>query len=211
MSCAVSCSTDSGVRNPATVLTLVAAGATGGAGRVEGLGSATDSGWAGGVQGGERGAQESQSHGALPPQDAFACSSSRFRASTTRWAASGGTSWYTWNFHRYVPRPWVSECSTVAYLSSSASGTSARTLVSRPSFSVPRMWPRRDDRSPITAPWYSSGVHTSSSRMGSSRAGRAFGLTFRKARIPAILNDCSFESTSWYEPSYSSTLKSTTG
>src|SRR6266581_2610673 len=51
MSCAVSCSTDSGVRNPATVLTLVAAGATGGAGRVEGLGSATDSGWAGGVAG----------------------------------------------------------------------------------------------------------------------------------------------------------------
>ena len=32
-----------------------------------------------------------------------------------------------------------------------------------------------------------------------------------KPRIPAILNDISFESTEWYEPSYSSTSKSTSG
>ena len=49
-----------------------------------------------------------------PHHDAFACSNSFFRASATLCAASGGTSWYTWNFCRYVPRPWVSECSVVA-------------------------------------------------------------------------------------------------
>src|SRR5439155_2634715 len=132
-----------------------------------------------------------------PPPHAFASSSSFFRTSATFCAASGGTSWYTWNFERYVPRPCVIECNVVAYRSSSASGTSALTLTRRPSGSVPRIWPRRDDRSPITAPWKSSGVDTSSSRIGSSSTGRQFGLTFRNARIPAILNDISFESTSW--------------
>src|SRR2546430_19319 len=96
--------------------------------------------------------RESEPQAQIARQDAFASSSSFFRASTSLCATSGGTSWYTWNFWRYVPRPWVSECSTVAYLSSSASGTWVFTLVRRPSFSVPRICPRRDDRSPITAP-----------------------------------------------------------
>ena len=49
-----------------------------------------------------------------PPPHAFASSSSFFRTSATFCAASGGTSWYTWNFARYVPRPCVIECSVVA-------------------------------------------------------------------------------------------------
>src|SRR5204862_7772387 len=88
-----------------------------------------------------------------PLAHAFASSSSFFRTSATFCAASGGTSWYTWNFERYVPRPCVIECNVVAYRSSSAPGASALTLTRRASRSVPRIWPRRDDRSPITAPW----------------------------------------------------------
>ena len=37
------------------------------------------------------------------------------------------------------------------------------------------------------------------------------GMPSLKASQPAVLNDNSFESTSWYEPSYSTTRKSTTG
>ena len=146
---------------------------------------------------------------ARPPYEATACSF-WFSAATLA-ATSGGASAYPWNFSRWVPRPWVIECRVVEYLYSSASGTIARTLVSRPSCSVPRIWPRRELRSPMTSPSKSSGAQAVTSISGSSSTGRAFGATFRNARMPAILNDISLESTSWYDPSKHSTWKSTIG
>ena len=52
------------------------------------------------------------------------------------------------------------------------------------------------ERSPSTSPRMSEGDQTSIAMTGSSNTGRALGLTARKARIPAILNACSLESTS---------------
>src|SRR5713101_1846425 len=118
MSCAVSCRTDSGVRNPSTAITLVAAGGVGAAGAATGAGGGGRVSDAGGVL-------ATRSHAAptaraahtivtliaaLPsgspgstrqgvvgsPQDAFASSTSFFRVSITLCAASGGTSWYRW-------------------------------------------------------------------------------------------------------------------
>ena len=48
----------------------------------------------------------------------------------------------------------------------------------------------------MTSPSMSSGAHAVTSTSGSSSTGRALGATFLKARMPAILNDISFESTS---------------
>ena len=47
--------------------------------------------------------------------------------------------------------------------------------------------------------------------IGSSSVGVAARMPSLKAKIAAILNAFSFESTSWYEPSVSVTLASTTG
>src|ERR1700730_7402047 len=68
------------------------------------------------------------------------CSSRSFWFSAATLAeTSGGASAYLWNLCRWVPRPCVIECRVVEYLYSSASGTIARTSVSRPSVSVPRI------------------------------------------------------------------------
>ena len=47
--------------------------------------------------------------------------------------------------------------------------------------------------------------------IGSSIVGRARAMPSLNASEPAILNDSSFESTSWYEPSNTVTRKSTIG
>ena len=65
--------------------------------------------------------------------------------------------------------------------------------------------------SPIMSPWYSSGVVTSTFMIGSSRIGLAFFIASLKAKMPAILNASSDESTSWKEPSMIVTLTSMTG
>ena len=71
--------------------------------------------------------------------------------------------------------------------------------------------PRRLERSPITAPAYSSGTAISTFITGSRRVGRHLAMASLKASEPAILNAISEESTSWYWPSKSSTWKSTIG
>ena len=63
----------------------------------------------------------------------------------------------------------------------------------------------------MTSPMYSSGTTTSTRITGSSSTGCAFFAASLNAIDPAILNAISFESTSWYEPSYSSTLTSSIG
>ena len=65
---------------------------------------------------------------------------------------------------------------------------------------MPSTLPRREDRSPITSPMYSSGVTTSTAMTGSSRTGLALRAASFTAIDPAILNAISEESTSWYEP-----------
>src|SRR6266446_6044711 len=67
--------------------------------------------------------------------------------------------------------------------------------------SIPCRRPRRELRSPFTAPTASSGTVTSSSMIGSSSTGSAFSYADLNAIEPAILNAISEESTVWYEPS----------
>src|SRR6266496_3801686 len=75
---------------------------------------------------------------------------------------------------------------------------------------MPRMTPRREERSPITSPIFSSAVSTSTAMIGSSSTGLAARMPSLKAKIAAILNAFSFQSTSWYEPSVRLTLLSPT-
>ena len=63
----------------------------------------------------------------------------------------------------------------------------------------------------MTSPIDSSGTVTSRCMIGSSRMGRALASASLKPIEAAILNAISDESTSWYSPSKSVTLKSTTG
>ena len=63
----------------------------------------------------------------------------------------------------------------------------------------------------MTSPMYSSGVSTSTAIIGSRMTGAAFLSAALTAIEPATLNAASEESTSWYEPSISSILMSTTG
>ena len=63
----------------------------------------------------------------------------------------------------------------------------------------------------MTSPRYSSGVTTSTAITGSSSFGFARFIASLKAIEPATLKAISLESTSWYEPSTSSTRTSTTG
>ena len=77
--------------------------------------------------------------------------------------------------------------------------------------SMPWIMPRREDRSPITVPAYSSGVSTSTAIIGSSRTGLALRMPSVNAIEPACLKAFSLESTSWYEPKCSVTFTSTTG
>ena len=53
----------------------------------------------------------------------------------------------------------------------------------------------------MMSPANSSGTVTSTFMIGSSSVGLACSMAFLKAMRPASLNDNSFESTSWYEPS----------
>ena len=73
------------------------------------------------------------------------------------------------------------------------------------------MRPRRPLRSPIRSPAKSDGAYTSTFMIGSRIVGRARVIASLKASRPAILNESSFESTSWYEPSNTVTRKSTIG
>jgi hypothetical protein len=72
---------------------------------------------------------------------------------------------------------------------------------SDPLGSMPCGRPRRLERSPITAPAYSSGTAISTVMIGSRIVGRHFGIPSLNASEPAILNDISELSTSWYWPS----------
>ncbi len=92
-----------------------------------------------------------------------------------------------------------------------ASGTLALIACALPRGSSPSTRPRRELRSPITSPRYSSGVTTSTAITGSSSFGFARCIALLKAIEPATLNAISLESTSWYEPSTSVTRTSTTG
>ena len=103
------------------------------------------------------------------------------------------------------PRPPVIDVSACAYVRISAIGTSALMLVIPPCGSMPWRRPRRELRSPFTAPTDSSGVVTSSSMIGSRSTGSAFSYADLNAIEPAILNAISEESTVWYEPSTSET------
>ena len=63
----------------------------------------------------------------------------------------------------------------------------------------------------MTSPMYSFGTTTSTRMTGSSSTGLAFFAASWNAIEPAILNAISDESTSWYEPSYSSIRTSSIG
>src|SRR5439155_1384120 len=99
----------------------------------------------------------------------------------------------------------------VAYPNISDSGTLAFTTWALPRGLIDSILPRRLLRFPMTSPRYSSGVVTSTAIVGSSSRGFARFIASLKAMEPAILNARSLESTSWYDPSTSSTLISTTG
>ena len=63
----------------------------------------------------------------------------------------------------------------------------------------------------MTSPMYSSGVTTSTAKIGSSRIGLARWAASLNASEPAILKAISEESVSWYLPSISVTRTSTIG
>ena len=63
----------------------------------------------------------------------------------------------------------------------------------------------------MTSPMNSSGIVTSTRMIGSRIVGSAFEKASLTAIEPAILNAISDESTSWYDPSKSVALTSTTG
>src|SRR2546430_6767626 len=65
---------------------------------------------------------------------------------------------------------------------------------------MPCTRPRRELRSPIMSPLFSCGVLISTSMIGSSIDGFTFSTALRKALRPAARNECSSESTVWYEP-----------
>ena len=56
-----------------------------------------------------------------------------------------------------------------------------------------------------------SGAVISMLTMGSSMIARALLIASMKARLPAVMKAISFESTSWYLPSYTITRTSCTG
>ena len=69
-----------------------------------------------------------------------------------------------------------------------ASGTIAAMTLALPRMSWPWIWPRRELRSPMTDPVYSSGVTTSTFMIGSSRTGPPFCRASRKAARAQISN-----------------------
>ena len=90
-------------------------------------------------------------------------------------------------------------------------GTIALIVVALPIGFISSIRPRRLFRLPMTSPRNSSGVTTSTAIIGSSSFGFARFMASLKAIDPAILKARSLESTSWYDPSISSTFTSTTG
>ena len=98
-----------------------------------------------------------------------------------------------------------------AYSSSSAIGTSALTSVTAPRGSMPSGRPRRELRSPITSPTYSSGTVTVTVMIGSISVGWALSIASLNAIEPAILNAISDESTEWCWPSNTVTRTPRTG
>ncbi len=70
---------------------------------------------------------------------------------------------------------------------------------------------RRELKSPMTCPMYSSGTTTSMSMMGSSMTGEPLRRPSLNAYEAAIWNAISDESTSWYDPSTRITFTSVTG
>mmetsp|Transcript_19542 Transcript_19542/g.29298 ORF Transcript_19542/g.29298 Transcript_19542/m.29298 type:complete len:299 (+) Transcript_19542:465-1361(+) len=73
------------------------------------------------------------------------------------------------------------------------------------------MMPRREFRSPMMAPMYSSGVTTSTFITGSKTMGLHCAAPSRKAARPAISNAMTEESTGWNCPSINFAFKSTHG
>ena len=69
--------------------------------------------------------------------------------------------------------------------------------IALPRVSCPCTCPRREVRSPMMPPVYSSGVTTSTFMIGSSNTGLALLAPSLKPMEPAILNAISEESTSW--------------
>jgi hypothetical protein len=96
-----------------------------------------------------------------------------------------------------VARPWVLLRTVVAYPNISESGTIALITCPPPLVSMPWIWPRRAERSPMTSPMKSSGTTTSTSMIGSNSTGLALFKASCIAMLPAIWNAISEESTSW--------------
>jgi len=69
-------------------------------------------------------------------------------------------------------------------------GTMASTTRALPRESMPVTLPRRDDKSPMTSPIYSSGVTTSTFMMGSKSTGPALGMPSRKAAPSTRRGSC---------------------
>ena len=76
---------------------------------------------------------------------------------------------------------------------------------------MPSGRPRRELRSPITSPTYSSGTATVTVMIGSISTAPAFSIASLNAIEPAILKAISDESTEWCWPSKSLTRTSCTG
>ena len=74
------------------------------------------------------------------------------------------------------------------YPNISESGTNARTILAAARSSIPSMRPRREFRSPMISPIYSSGIVTSTFMIGSSRTGAPCFMASLNAREPAIWN-----------------------
>ena len=90
-------------------------------------------------------------------------------------------------------------------------GTSALTSVIAPTGSIPSGRPRREFRSPITSPTFSSGTEMVTVMIGSSRKASASASACFIAIDPAVLKAISEESTEWYWPSYRRTRTPFTG
>src|SRR5690606_7463067 len=123
-------------------------------------------------------------------------------AAVTLLARCDGSGSYRRKVRRKVPVPWDSERRSIAYLVISSWGTSARTSVRPvPTGSVPSTLPRREERSDITGPTYSSATRTDTSSTGSSSSTGTLVAASFSASWPAIWKAMSEESTEWALPS----------
>ena len=104
-------------------------------------------------------------------------------------------------FSENTPRPWVMERKSVTYRWTSASGTSAVTILLPPRESIPCTLARLLLRSLITSPMLLSGTVMSINMIGSSSTGLAFATASLKASLAAISNAMGFESTGCSLPS----------